>query len=172
MHHMIETCPYCHEDCALPASMKDLQSWPVICHACDMIFEAKAKDEQSSSSKQAPKQFPHNIHSLICDHCHYQMHLPRGDFKLLCETDMTLSCPNCREDISLSADKRTDSAITISLIIFIFIALTASMWHALTPQGEEARAMIQPYLAAPYHYLGELRLAFADLITFIRGLFL
>ena len=46
------------------------------------------------------------------------------------------------------------------------------MWHALTPQGEEARAMIQPYLAAPYNYLGELRLAFADLITFIRGLFL
>ena len=99
------------------------------------------------------------------------MSLPSDDFNQLYSSNMVLSCPNCREDLLLMAPQRTNSAITTALIVFIFIAITASFWLVLTPQGEEMRLFLRPYLTAPYHYLGQLRLAFADLISFIRGLF-
>lgn len=169
MHELIEICPYCHQECALPAPMKELQSWPVICHSCDMIFEAHHnKPSHQESSKPSSRQ---NHGQIICDHCHYQMSLPRDDFNQLCSSEMVLSCPNCREDLLLSSEQRSNSGMTTALIVFIFIAITASFWLVLTPQGEEARLFLRPYLTAPYHYLGELRLAFADLISFIRGLF-
>ena len=169
MHQMIEICPYCHQECALPAPMKELQSWPVICHSCDMIFETQhQKTSNQDSSKPSSYQ---NHRQIICDHCHYQMSLPGDDYNQLCSSEMALSCPNCRGDLLFLADNRTNSGMTTALIVFIFIAITASFWLVLTPQGEEARLFLRPYLTAPYHYLGELRLAFADLISFIRGLF-
>ena len=178
MHQLIEICPYCHQECALPAPMKDLQNWPVICHSCDMIFETpnqktpnQETPDQKTGNRQSSKPSSRQNHrQIICDHCHYQMSLPRGDFNQLCASEVVLSCPNCREDLLFLAAKRTNSGITAALIAFIFIAITASFWLVLTPQGEEARLFLRPYLTAPYHYLGELRLAFADLISFIRGL--
>ena len=173
MHQLIEICPYCHQECALPAPMKDLQGWPVICHSCDMIFETHNKetyDQKTGNQKSGKPSSRQNHRQIICEHCHYQMSLPRDDFNQLCSSDMVLSCPNCREDLLFLAAKRTNSGITAALIAFIFIAITASFWLVLTPQGEEARLFLRPYLTAPYYYLGELRLAFADLISFIRGL--
>ena len=169
MHQLIEICPFCHQECALPAPMKDLQNWPIICHSCDMIFETHNQDAgNQDSNKPLSRQ---NHRQIICDHCHYQMSLPSDDFNQLYSSNMVLSCPNCREDLLLMAPQRTNSAITTALIVFIFIAITASFWLVLTPQGEEMRLFLRPYLTAPYHYLGQLRLAFADLISFIRGLF-
>ena len=66
----------------------------------------------------------------------------------------------------------TQEAKTIALIIFIFLSLTASLWLVFTPEGEALRRAIQPYLVTPYHLIGELKLAFQDLISFIYGLFL
>ena len=180
MTDLIETCPFCHQECALPEALRYMENWPVICHACDMMFEANQKQPLSVASEGADgddKQAdftcqPSQREPYLCPHCHYQMIIKRADLERLIAADITLSCPNCREALLIDDRQKGQSGLTIALIIFIFLSLTASLWLVFTPEGEALRRAIQPYLVTPYHLIEELKLAFQDLISFIYGLFL
>lgn len=181
MTDLIETCPFCHQECALPAALREMENWPVICHACDMMFEANQKQSLSAPSSEqaaiADKQADFicqtsYLEPYQCVHCHYQMTINRAELDRLISAKIALSCPNCREALLIEDARAHRSGLTTALIIFIFLTITASLWLVFTPEGEALRRAIQPYLATPYHFIDELRLAFKDLISFIRGLFL
>lgn len=181
MTDLIETCPFCHQDCALPEALRYMENWPVICHACDMMFEANQTQSRSSASSETAtltdKQADFicetsDFEPYRCAHCHYQMTINRAHLQRLVSANITLSCPNCREALLLDERHRHASGLTISLIIFIFLCITASLWLIFTPEGEALRRSLHPHLATPYHLIDELGLAFEDLLSFIRGLFL
>lgn len=170
MTDLIETCPFCHQDCILPEPLKYMKNWPVICHACDMIFEANTQNIPARSAKKAAQTDEGQPHK--CVHCHYQMQISTKDFERLVSAHLALSCPNCRETLLISDGQGHKSRLTAALITVIFLAITASLWLILTPEGEEARRYLQPYLALPYQIMWDIKLAFHDLMSFIRGLFL
>lgn len=170
MNELIETCPFCYAECAVPHLSQDMESWPVICHSCDMMFEANQK--QSAASENNELSLPQIYEPYICPSCHYQMQIAKADSGRLRAAKVSLSCPNCRADVTLSKNPRDQSLLTVALITIIFVAITASLWLVLTPEGEEMRRWLHPYLKAPSYLIAELKLAFDDLLSFIRGLFL